>query len=308
MLELKHLRTLVMLRETQSLVEAGNRLYMTQSALSHQLKDLETRIGASLFVRKSKPLRFTMAGLKALDLADAILPMVHATEHELHRLVEGEAGRLHLAIECHSCFNWLMPAIDQYRGLWPDVELDFASAFSFDPLPELLDGELDLVITSNPQPSPGVRYEALFRYQPKLALGLDHPLINKAVIEPQDFANETLVSYPVDATRLDLFQLFLKDTPYTPKSIRHVEMTLMMMQLVASGKGVAVLPNWALIDYEKKGYIRTRRLGKEDIWQTLWAAYPSEHANQSYFQSFIDIAKRHCFESLKGIRAAQLSP
>ncbi|MDO6805974.1 LysR family transcriptional regulator, partial [Wenyingzhuangia sp. 1_MG-2023] len=59
MLEIKHLRTLVALRDGGTLVEAAKRLYLTQSALSHQLKDLEDKLGVRLFVRKSKPIRFT---------------------------------------------------------------------------------------------------------------------------------------------------------------------------------------------------------------------------------------------------------
>ena len=145
-IELRHLRTLVALRDTGSLVEAADRVFLTQSALSHQLKDLETRLGCALFIRKTRPVRFTTPGRRLLKLADEVLPRVHSAEQDLARLAGGESGRIFMAIECHSCFEWLLPAIDQYRESWPEVELDLASGFSFAPLPALARGDLDLVV------------------------------------------------------------------------------------------------------------------------------------------------------------------
>jgi len=75
-LEIRHLKTLHALREADSLVEAAERLHLTQSALSHQFKELEERLGMPLFVRKTKPVRFTSAGLRLLQLADATLPLL----------------------------------------------------------------------------------------------------------------------------------------------------------------------------------------------------------------------------------------
>ncbi|CAG8998399.1 MAG: HTH-type transcriptional regulator MetR [Candidatus Celerinatantimonas neptuna] len=305
MLELKHLKTLIALRESKTLVEAATRLCLTQSALSHQLKALELRIGAQLFIRKSKPLRFTIAGLRLLELADQVLPKFVLAERELARLVEGQSGRLHLAIECHSCFNWLMPAIDIYRGLWPDVDLDFASGFSFEPLPELAEGEQDIVITSDPLPVAGICYKALFAYQPMLAVSPGHRLATKEVITPEDFKEETLISYPVDPSRLDLFNLFLQPAGVKPKAIRQVDMTMMMIQLVASDLGVAVLPNWALNEYVKKGYVVGRHLGDGHLWQNLYLATREEEQTHSHLRAFIQIAQKSCFEHLCGIRTAQ---
>lgn len=302
MLELKHLKTLSQLRECGTLSEAAQRLCLTQSALSHQLKELESRVGATLFVRKSKPLRFTMAGLRVLELADSVLPQFAQTERELARLVAGQAGRLHLAIECHSCFNWLMPAVDIYRGLWPDVELDFSSGFSFAPLPDLAQGKLDLVVTSDPQSIEGIYYKALFAYQPMLAVGVTHPLAFKDSIEPEDFSDQTLVSYPVEPQRLDLFNLFLDPAGVEPKAIRQVDMTLMMMQLVASGLGVAVLPNWALQEYVQKGYVVAKHLGNGKLWQTLYLAMLESQRESSHLRAFCQIASDSCFNALKGIR------
>ncbi|CEA06277.1 transcriptional regulator MetR [Pseudomonas saudimassiliensis] len=303
MLELRHLRTLATLREAGSLVEASERLHLTQSALSHQLKDLEQRLGASLFVRKTKPIRFTTAGLRLLRLADNVLPQVRQAERDLQRLSGGQAGRLHMAIECHSCFQWLMPTIDQFRNAWPEVEVDFASGFFFAPLPALARGELDLVVTSDPQDIPGLSYVPLFTYQAMLAIGNQHRLTERSYIEPQDLAGETLICYPVERNRLDIFTQFLEPAGVEPADVRNAELTIMMMQLVASGRGVCCLPNWAITEYLQRGYVSARPLGRDGLFGTLYAAVREDMLDMSYMQDFLLTAKDISFATLEGVTA-----
>ena len=230
-------------------MDAAERVFLTQSALSHQIKELEGRIGAQLFVRKSRPLRFTLAGKRLLDLADRVLQLVGDAERELNQLVHGEAGRLFMAIECHSCFNWLLPTIERFRNQWPAVELDFSGGFMFDPLPALAEGEVDLVITADPVELKDIAYLPLFDYEMQLAVASDHRLAGKAFLEPRDLAGETLITYPVDRDRLDVFTRFLQPASVEPAAIRTAELTLMAVQLVASGRGICALPNWVLSEY-----------------------------------------------------------
>ncbi|MEE2785527.1 MAG: LysR family transcriptional regulator [Pseudomonadota bacterium] len=299
--ELRHLRTLVALRDTGSLVEAAERVFLTQSALSHQIKELETRLGASLFVRKTRPVRFTSAGNRLLKLADEILPLVHTTELDLQRLAGGESGRIFMAIECHSCFDWLLPAIGEYREQWPDVELDISSGFHFAPLPALSRGDLDLVITADPDEELGVYYFSLFSYEAVLAVAKDHPLNKREWVEAKDLAEENIITYPVDRSRLDLFTSFLDPAEIEPSHVRHAELTTMIVQLVASNRGVACLPNWALHEYLQKDYLAVKSLGEEGVWPTLYAAVRRDQAEAAFIRGFVEIAKETCFKNLRGI-------
>src|SRR4051812_39852898 len=216
MLEIRHLKTLVALRETGSLVEAAERLFLTQSALSHQLKELEGRLECELFARKSRPLRFTEAGKRLLQLADEVMAKVSEAERDVKKLIQGEAGRLFMAIECHSCFNWLMPTIDIYRNQWPAIELDFSGGFTFEPLPAPAQGEVDLVITSDPQIIKGIEYVPLFSYEMHIGIANNHPLAEKKFLLPQDLSDQTLITYPVERSRLDVFKQFLTPAGIEP--------------------------------------------------------------------------------------------
>lgn len=301
MIEKRHLKTLVALRDTGSLVEAAERMFLTQSALSHQLKDLENRLGCSLFIRKTRPPRFTSAGRRLLQLADEVLPMIKSAERDLSRLAGGQAGRLYISIECHSCFQWLIPALDRYRNHWPEVELDLSGGFNFAPLPALARGDLDLVIISDPMDLPGLTYIPLFRYEALLAISKDHRLNSKPHINPEDLILETLITYPVDRNRLDIFTRFLDPVDIEPASVRTAELTAMMLQLVATGRGVASIPNWALTEYLEKDYIVAKKLGADGQWAILYAALRDDQVSSPFMEDFISTAIETSFETLTGI-------
>jgi len=303
MLEIKHLKTLIALRDGGSLVEAARRLHLTQSALSHQLKDLEDRLGVELFLRKSKPVRFTRGGEHLLSLADEVLPKISQSERDIKKLAGGQSGRLHMAIECHSCFDWLMPAINGFRDQWPEVEIDLMASFHFEPLQALSRGDLDLVITSDPTPHKGIHYQPLFRYEAVLAVANQHQVADKKVVSPEDLSSETLIHYPVDRKRLDIFTQFLQPAEVEPSATRQAELTLMIVQLVASGRGVACLPNWALQPYLDANLITAKRLGEEGIWPTLYAAIREEQKETAYMQDFLQQSLTSSQQNLVGIEA-----
>ncbi len=301
MLEIKHLKTVRALRDGSSLVEAAKRLHLTQSALSHQLKDVEERLGLSLFVRKTKPIRFTRAGEHILELADKIIPQLEQTHRDIKKLAGGSAGRLHMAIECHSCFDWLMPAINSFRDQWPEVEIDLMASFHFEPLPALARGDLDLVVTADPIPIAGIYYQPLFRYQALLAVANQHAFSESKYINAEDLAEQTLIHYPVERKRLDIFTQFLDPSGIEPSNTRQADLTLMIVQLVASGRGVACLPNWALQPYLDAGLITSKPLGKDGIWPTLYAAIREEQRETSFMTDFLQQSLQACHENLVGI-------
>ncbi|NYT77933.1 LysR family transcriptional regulator [Alcaligenaceae bacterium] len=305
MLEVRHLETLSAIRDAGSLQEAAERLHVTQSALSHQLRDLEVRLKTPLLNRRTRPARLTTAGLRVLALADDVLPRIKATERELQRLAAGRTGRLHLAIECHSCFQWLMPALDAFRLGWPDVELDLSAAFSFAPLPALVRGDLDVVITSDPQINPAVEYVPLFKYELVLAVAAANPLSQYKYIEPQQLADQVLITYPVERERLDVFTAFLEPADVEPAAIRKAELTPVIAQLIASQRGVAALPNWALTEYLNQGWLRICHLGEHGVWRTLYAAIRTEDMDADYVRAFLTQARDTCFKTLSGIKSTQ---
>lgn len=299
-LELKHLKTLLTLAETGTVSAASQRLFVTQSALSHQIRALEEYFNTSLFERKSNPLRFTPTGERLLKLAQDIAPMIHDAQRDIAQLVQGEAGELRVAVECHTCFDWLMPAMDIFRPLWPKVELDIVSGFHADPVALLLTHRADLAIVSEVEAQADVHYLPLFSYEMVGICAKDHPLAQKDIWEADDFQDETLITYPVPDDMLDLVRKVLRPAGINPAR-RHSELTIAIIQLVASRRGVAALPYWTVMPYLEKGYVVAKQIGGTRLTSELYAAIRESAHDKTYLTDFTRIVQEQGFANLPGL-------
>ncbi|MER2491054.1 LysR substrate-binding domain-containing protein [Catenovulum sediminis] len=302
MIEIKHLRTIKALAQTGTLVKAAEWLHSTSSALSHQIKELEQRIGHPLYIRKTNPLKFTAEGELVLQLAEQVLPKIQETESRIQDIRSQGQGQLRLAIECHSCFQWLMPAISQFHKTWPMIELAFNTEYMFDAMPGLADGELDLVITSDKFESKDFHFEPLFSFEMVLVTSPEHLLAQKKFISAEDLKQQTLLTYPVDAARLDIYKYLLHPANCAPKQVKRVDQTLMILQMVTANLGVAALPSWAVVEYQQQGLISTIPLGAQGLRSKLYAAVKQRQKNTPYIRSFFEISKSTSLNNLSNVR------
>jgi LysR family transcriptional regulator for metE and metH len=301
MLELRHLKTLVALAETGNLSKAGKRLNLSQPAISHQVRAIEDHYEIELFERKSDPLRLTAAGELLVELAYDVTRRVQNGERDLARIAQGQAGNLRIAVECHSCFDWLMPSMDAFREHWPQVELDLVSGFHADPIGLLGENRADLVIVSHAQKRDGVIFHPLFAYDVQALVSRHHPLARKPYVTARDFKNEILVTYPIPDDRLDLVRAILQPAKINPQR-RKTELTVAILQLVASGRGVAALPGWTVQSYLDRKYVVAKPVGKNGLESRLLAATTTATAKLAYMQEFVRIMREVSFATLKGIR------
>jgi LysR family transcriptional regulator, regulator for metE and metH len=302
-LELRHLETLLALAECGSLSKAAARLFLTQSALSHQLRMLEGHYGAALVEKNVRPLRFTAIGQRLLALARTVLPEVAEAGRDVARLAQGHAGQLRIAVQCHNCFDWLMPAMDAYRSLWPEVELDIISGFVVNPLPLLERGEAELaVVHDKPEPNPHLSFSPLFRYESVALMSPRHRLAAKSWLQAQDFADETLITYPVPDEMLDVMKHCLTPAGVNPRR-RTAELTVAILQLVASGRGIAALPSWSVGNYIDRGYVVSRPIGAEGLRCELYAATSRAGGEAAYIREFIALTRTQSLTELAGVSA-----
>ncbi len=302
-LELRHLETLLALAECGNLSKAAARLFLTQSALSHQLKALESHYGSALVEKNVRPLRFTAIGQRLLSLARAILPQVAEAGRDIARLAQGHAGPLRVAVQCHNCFDWLIPAMDAYRSLWPEVELDIISGFVVDPLPLLERGEAELAIIHDAQEAqPHIVFSPLFRYESVALMSPRHPLAAKQWLEAADFAAETLITYPVPDEMLDVMKHCLIPAGINPRR-RTAELTVAILQLVASGRGIAALPSWTVGNYIQRGYVVSRPIGPSGLRCELYAATSTATAEAAYIREFVSLTRSLSLTELAGVSA-----
>ena len=298
-LELRHLRTVRAIHQQGGLARAAEVLNITQSALSHQVKALEDQVGVELFVRRSRPMRLSAAGMRLLRLAEQVLPLIEAAESELKGVEAGRVGQLHIALECHACFDWLLPVLDQFRRSFPEVDLDIRQRLAFTALPALQREEVDLVISMDPDPLPGIHFEPLFDYAPTLVVPAGHPLAARGFARPEDLAAENLIVYPMDRERLDVFSEFLIPAGVEPAHVRQVELTDVTLMLVAAGRGVAVMPDWVLRRHAANAELALVRLTEKGLRRRAYAAMREADRQLPYMELFLRLART------EGVRAGR---
>ena len=291
MLERFHLMLIREVDRQGSITAAAEVLCLTQSALSHAVKKIEQHLGTPIWTREGRSLRLTQAGRYLLQLANRLLPQLEHAENVMTQFAAGQRGSLRIGMECHPCYQWLLKVVAPYLAAWPDVDVDVKQKFQFGGIQALLSHEIDMLVTPDPLHRPGLHYVPVFDYEQVLVVGSSHPLAALGEATPGQLTGETLITYPVDIERLDIYTQFLLPAGCRPKRHKTIETTDIMLQMVASGRGVAALPRWLAEEYALKLAIRVVRLGPGGIAKQIFLGMREADTGIGYLKSFVDLAR-----------------
>ena len=291
MIERIHLTIVQEVDRRGSLTAAAEVLCLTQSALSHSMRKLEDQLGTPIWAREGRSLRLTQAGQFLLGVANRVLPQLSLAEDRLAQFAQGERGTLRIGMECHPCYQWLLKVVAPYLAVWTDVDVDVKQKFQFGGIGALIGHEIDLLVTPDPLFKPGLHFEPVFDYEQVLVVGRDHPLARADQVEPQDLLDEVLITYPVPTDRLDIYTQFLMPAGVAPKRHKAIETTDIMLQMVASGRGVAALPRWLAQDYAQKMNVFAVRLGKHGIAKQIFLGARQADIDIDYLRAFVELAR-----------------
>lgn len=292
-LERTHLAIIRAVEQQGSMTAAAETLHLTQSALSHTVRKLEDQLGIAIWHREGRSLRPTQAGEFLLKLAERLLPQLERAEDNLRQIARGERGTLSIGMECHPCYEWLRRVVSPYLTAWSAVDVDVKQQFQFGGIAALFSYEIDLLVTPDPLYKPGLIFEPVFEYEQVLVVGGSHPLARVKHVEPVQLADEVLITYPVETERLDIFNQFLQPAGISPKRHKTIEATDIMLQMVASGRGVAALPRWLIEEYAGKLDVAPIRLGKGGITKQIFLGMREADAGTDYLHAFIELARQH---------------
>ncbi|MBW9334767.1 MULTISPECIES: LysR family transcriptional regulator [Herbaspirillum] len=292
MLDRIHLSIVQEVERQGSLTAAAGVLHVTQSALSHSMKKLEQQLGTDIWLREGRHLRLTQAGQYLLAVANRVLPQLNLAEERLRQFAQGERGALRIGMECHPCYQWLLKVVSPYLAAWPDVDVDVKQKFQFGGIGALFGYEIDLLVTPDPLDKPGLVFEPVFDYEQVLVVAADHPLAGVDYVKPKQLNNEVLVTYPVPVDRLDIYTQFLAPAGIVPRRHKTIETTDIMLQMVASGRGVAALPRWLVLEYAEQMEIVPVRLGKQGIAKHIYLGARESDVEIDYLRAFIEEARQ----------------
>lgn len=290
MLERNHLRVVQAVEEHGSLTAAAKELCVTQSALSHTMRKLEDNIGTEIWLREGRQLRLTQAGKYLLNIANRVLPLLGHAENKLRQIAQGERGTLRIGMECHPCYQWLLKVVSPFLDAWPDVDVDVKQKFQFGGVGALLDYEIDLLVTPDPFYKTGLIFNPVFDYEQVLVIPKHHPLAAQPYAQAEDLRDQTLLTYPVATDRLDIYTQFLNPAGVVPKQRKTSETTDIMLQMVASGRGVAALPRWLAEEYCAKLPLSVLRVGAKGIAKQIYLGTRESDSNIEYLRAFTDLA------------------
>jgi LysR family transcriptional regulator for metE and metH len=291
MLERSHLAIVREVDRRGSMTAAATALFLTQSALSHAMKKLEHSLGTQIWLREGRSLRLTQAGEHLLEVASRVLPQLELAEHTLDDFAHGTRGSLHIGMECHPCYQWLLKVVAGYLPRWPDVDVDVKQKFRFGGIGALLDHEIDLLVTPDPEARPGLHFEPVFDYEQVLVVHRDHRLAGAKYVLPAQLADEVLITYPVDTDRLDVYNLFLTPAGVHPRAHKTIESTDLILQMVAAGRGVAALPRWLVEEHAAHVPIAPLKLGRHGVPKKIHLGLREADRESGYVRAFIEAAR-----------------
>jgi LysR family transcriptional regulator for metE and metH len=271
MLERSHLAIVRAVERQGTLTAAARALFLTQSALSHAIAKLERQAGTALWRREGRRLQLTQAGHHLLEVANRLLPQIEHAEQSLRAFGRGTRGALRIGMECHPCYQWLIKVVAHYLPRWPDVDVDVKQKFRFGGIGALLEHEIDLVVTPDPETRPGLRFIPVFDYEQVLVVARKHALARVKFAEPVQLADEVLISYPVPLERLDVFTLFLTPAGVTPR--------------------VAALPRWLVRENATRAAVVPVRLGRRGVPKQIHLGLREADASNGYLRGFIETAR-----------------
>lgn len=290
-LELRHLRLVEAIAEEGGLTRAGDRLHLTQSALSHQLKDIEGRLGATLFLRLKRRMVPTTAGERLLASARTVLTEVRSTEDAIRRQARRGEGLIRIAVECYTCYHWLPALLAPFHRRFPRVEVRIAAEETRRPVAALLEGRLDMALVSPAPRDPRLRLRALFDDEMVVVLSPAHPLASRTVIHPRDLEGENLYLYspPEEST---VMRRVLLPAGVRPRRITQVMLTEAILELVRAGQGVSVLSSWSVAPFVSSGRLAARPFTSKGLRRRWHSARLVAAAATEWILAFEDLLAR----------------
>jgi LysR family transcriptional regulator, regulator for metE and metH len=290
-LEVRDLRLVATVAELGTLTGAGRRLFLTQSALSHQLADLERRLGAPLFERSGRRMLPTLLGERLRTHAIAALKQIDDAERDVAALANGRDAVIRLATECYTCYHWLPPVLKEFWARHPSVDIRVVPEATSDPVGALLAGTLDLCVTTSTVEDRRVVTDPLFDDEQVLVVSEEHRLAGKKSVDVSELLQERFLMYspPEDSFT---FRNVLNPAGVSPSQISTLKLTEAIVELVRANMGVTVLARWAVLPYLAAGGLETIRVAHPGMKRSWQAKTRAGQAKPKHLEDFIEFLAR----------------
>ncbi len=289
---LHHFRLVNTIVQEGTLTRAAEKMHLTQSALSHQLKELEKELDIPVFYRKGKKLQLSNEGSRFLKSAQKILSELSLLEADMRHFKNGETGTLKISTQCYTAYHWLPRIIKYYKSVCPGIDIHVVSAATYLPLEYLIRGDLDVAIIRNKIENPNIHYEPIFEDQLFAIISDEHPLARKRCVKIADFEGEEMF-FPFNdpaSGNIPVIENMMKQQQVKAKHIHRIHYTDAIIEMVNANLGISVLADWIVQPYLETKNIQAKKLPPEVAKRTWYAATCRQ---SPAINNFLDCLKLH---------------
>jgi LysR family transcriptional regulator, regulator for metE and metH len=286
-LESRHLRLVAEIARTESVTRAADRLNVTQSAVSHQLRELEGRLGTALFLRSGRRMLLTPAGRLIAEAAEQVLGAIGRLEATVEQLARHAAGELRVCTHCYTGYHWLPPLMAALRHRYPAFQLHIAAEYTMDPIAALLDAKLDVAIMNDGSDDKRLRYRELFDDEHVAVVPASHRWTRRPFVTPEELAAERLYLYSRSIDHSFIVQKVLRPAGIEPRHVTYLQLTEGIIEMVKAGLGASVLPKWSIANALASQQVKAVRITKAGVFRKWFAATLSDVAPTPFMEDFI---------------------
>ena len=288
-LEIRHLRLVAGIADAGSMTRAAGQLHLTQSALSHQLRDIESRLGTPLFTRLGRSMVLTEPGRRVLDAARRVLGEVQRAEEDVRRLAGHGEGTIRVCTECYTGYHWLGSILTAFQARHPRVTINVAADETGGPVEALLEGRIDLAILIDPAKDRRLRVRPLFTDEMVAIVARAHPLARRPWVSPEALAAEHLLLYSSAPEESFAFRRILQPNGLVPARVSFIMLTEAMIELARAGIGVGILPRWSAQRAIAAGSVVPLSITRRGMPRKWAAATLAAQAAPAYIDAFLDL-------------------
>jgi len=294
--EIRHLKLIREVARTKSLSKAKDNLYLSQSALSHQLKEVESQLGTQLFHRINKQLILSTAGKMVLDSAIKVLSELEKTESSIKKYVSGQTGNIRLATQCYTCYHWLPTILKDFKEEFPNVEIEILHNNESCVEEQVLNGQIDMAVIYESSSHANLNYTELFEDEMFALVPNGHPWSKRDYLLAQDFENQQIIIHSFPLESVSLFSQVLIPDGIQPKNVVQVQVTEAIIEMVKAGLGVNVMAKWIVEPYLKDNQISLVPVTKRGLHRT-WSTISLKQENPpQYLLNFVEHISRNIKE------------
>jgi LysR family transcriptional regulator for metE and metH len=286
-LDSRHLRLVAEVARTESVTRAADRLCVTQSAVSHQIREIEDKLGTPVFVRSGRRMLLTPAGRLLVEAAGRVLDAIGEVETKVSQLARNVAGELRVSAHCHTGYHWLPALIDGLRRRYPAFEVRILPEYTLNPIGALLDAKLDLAIMNDDSNDPRLRYRELFDDEQVAVVHREHEWAGRAFVTPEELVTEQIYLYSRSIDDSFIVHKVLRPAGIELRRVTYLQLTEGILEMIKADMGVSVLPKWSIVNVIASGDVRAVRITRAGVFRTWYAAMLNGTAVTPFVEDFI---------------------